>query len=453
MKSNRVLLDGNVYSSIGQYLANGGFKGLKKAFEIGPEAVIEEVRKAGLRGRGGAGFPTAQKWLSIRNHPCATKYLCCNGAEGEPGTYKDRYLLQRNPYSVIEGIAIAAYSIGVRKAFFCMKGIFTNELQAARRVLAESLDRGFIGPNAMGSGFDIDIELVVGPDDYLFGEEKALLEVIEGNLPWPRQVPPYIHGLFVSGNNENPTAVNNVETLANVPHIMRNGADWFRSFGTEDTPGTMIFTLSGDVKKPGVYELPMGTTLETLINKHGGGATGPIKAIFSGPSNPVILPEKVTTAMDFGSMKRAGSGLGSGGFTLYDESACMVKVAINFSRFLAIESCGQCNACKMGTAAVTRVLEGIERGELDASNVTEIKLWLSQVDNGARCYLASAEKYVIGSILSTFAEEIVAHASGGCKRPRNIILPKISSYNEASHEFTYHTAYWKDREKIAMKGP
>lgn len=451
MDTKQILLDGKVYSSIDQYIANGGFEGLKKALEMRPEAIIEEVRKSGLRGRGGAGFPTARKWQSIRDHACPTKYLCCNAAEGEPGTYKDRYLIQRNPYVVVEGIAIAAYAIGVKRAFLCVKGIFTKELEALRRALVEAFEKGYVGANAMKSGFDIDIALAPGPDDYLFGEEKALLEVVEGNLPWPRQVPPYIHGLFVTGNNENPTAVNNVETLANVPHIVSKGADWFRSIGTQDTPGTMIFTLSGDIKKPGVYERPMGTTLQALIDESGGGSSLKIKAVMSGPSNPVILPSRFDTPLDFGSMKKIGSGLGSGGFIVYDESACMLKVTLMFSRFLAIESCGQCNACKAGTATITEMLGRLEHGDLDMGNLEEIKLWLAQVDNGARCYLATAEKVAVASLLSSFADEIVAHEGANCPRPRKIILPKISSYDEAKHEFKYHTSYWEDREKTERK--
>jgi NADH-quinone oxidoreductase subunit F len=262
------ILSDEPVASVEDYLARGGGRGIAAARELAPEDVIERVRRSGLRGRGGAGFPTGIKWSTVREDPCPTKFVVCNAAEGEPGTFKDRWLLRRNPYLVVEGLGIAAYAIGAERAFIGIKGGFEREVARLTTAMEEMAARDLIGP--------APIELVRGPDEYLFGEEKALLEVIEGNDPLPRVVPPWMEGLFRRPDSPNPTAANNVETLANVPWIVDRGPEWFRSFGTQDSPGTMLFTLSGDVRFPGVYELPLGLTLGDLIEGRGrrrGGGT------------------------------------------------------------------------------------------------------------------------------------------------------------------------------------
>ena len=250
-------------------------------------------------------------------------------------------------------MAIAARAIGVRTAYLCLKKSFEQEIASVRRAMNEMAAAKCFGP--------VPIELVLGPEDYLFGEEKALLEVIEGAPAMPREadLPPYVQGLFVTGPTElNPAVVNNVETLSNVPYILRRGATWFRSIGTPDTPGTMVFTVSGDVQTPGVYELPMGTPLQELVFEHGGGPKPgrTLKALFSGVSNAVVLPSFLRTPMDFGSLQKAGSGLGSGGFIAYGDTVCMVRVAYKFSELLFVESCGQCTPCKFGTNQATYYL-------------------------------------------------------------------------------------------------
>ena len=250
MNDGTRLLLPDLVESLDAYVSREGGRALEKALTMAPGAIIAKIKRSGLRGRGGAGFPTGVKWATVADDPCPTKYLVCNGAEGEPGTFKDRFLLRNNPYQLLEGIAIAAHAIGGLKAYLCLKRSFEAEIASVQRALNE-----MTAARRLGS---IPIELVLGPEDYLFGEEKALLEVIEGGPAMPREAdrPPYLQGLFVTSPTEmNPVVVNNVETLSNVPHIIRRGANWFRLLGTADTPGTMLFTISGDVQKPGVYEL------------------------------------------------------------------------------------------------------------------------------------------------------------------------------------------------------
>ena len=295
-------------------LGRGG-KALVAALGSSPQAVIEEVNRSGLRGRGGAGFPTGVKWETVRSDPCPTKFVVCNAADGEPGTFKDRWLQRHNPYQVLEGIAIAALAVGASRAFIAIKRTFEREIGLLRRAIAEMRGSEMLGL--------VPIEIVSGPDEYLFGEEKALLEVIEGNDPLPRILPPYQVGLFARQRSTNPTVVNNVETLANVPHIIREGAEWFHSFGTETSPGTMVFTLCGDVLRPGIYELPLGLPLRTLLFDVGGGSPPgrAVKAVFPGASNTILTPDRFDTSLDFDSMRAVGSALGSAGFVVYDESA------------------------------------------------------------------------------------------------------------------------------------
>jgi NADH-quinone oxidoreductase subunit F len=361
-----ILLLDDPIRSLDDYIEGGGGRGLATALERAPEDVIEEVRRSGLRGRGGAGFPTGIKWRTVREDPCPTKYLVCNAAEGEPGTFKDRWLLRMNPYQVLEGLAIAAHAVGAKAAYLGIKAGFQREGERLEQAMREMGDRDLLGP--------IPIELVPGPDEYLFGEEKALLEVIEGNLPLPRIVPPWMEGLFREPGSPNPTAVNNAETLANVPHIIREGAGWFRSFGTEDSPGTMLFTLTGDVRHSGVYELPLGLTLRELVYGLGGGPPEgrELKAVFPGASSTVISPEQLDTPLGFDPMRAVGTALGSGGFVVYD-SACIVRATLSFSRFLYVESCAQCPACKHGTGAITGLLERTTRAR--AQTATSRPSW------------------------------------------------------------------------------
>jgi NADH-quinone oxidoreductase subunit F len=429
-----ILLPGKAIESLDSYLAGGGGLALTKALNIPREQVIAEVKKSGLRGRGGAGFPTGVKWASVAHDPCPTKYLVCNGAEGEPGTFKDRFLIRRNPYQLLEGIAIAAYAIGAKKAFLGMKKSFKQEAGRINQALDEMAAKGCLGSTP--------IDLILGPEDYLLGEEKALLEVIEGGDPMPREAefPPYVKGLFVTDPAElNPAVVNNVETLSNVPHILLHGAAWFRKFGTPDTAGTMVFTISGDVQTPGVYELPMGTPLNDLIMRHGGGIRSgrKLKAVFSGVSNCVILPSALNTPLDFGCMTSIGSGLGSGGLIVYDDTTCMVRVAHTFSRFLWLESCNQCTACKQGTNQATVYLSKLMAGSGDDFDMNYVIQGAMMAPHANRCYLPVEHSLLIPSILRNFSQEFAAHYNRGCQGCREIVLPKINDFDEQTRQFTY----------------
>jgi NADH-quinone oxidoreductase subunit F len=429
------LLGGSPVRSLDEYLANGGSEGLTTTLSRNPEEAIAEVKRSGLRGRGGAGFPTGTKWEAVRAAVPGPKHMVCNAAEGEPGTFKDRLLMRRNPYQVIEGLAIAAFAVGAEEAHIALKSSFEPELAAIRRAIDEMSTAGLLGT--------FPVEVHEGPEEYLFGEEKALLEVIEGNLPMPRILPPYQEGLFATPGSPHPTAVNNVETLANVPHIIRQGAEWFRRSGTESAPGTMLFTVCGDVQAPGVYELPLGTPLRTLVEEIAGGpADGRgVKAIFPGASAGVLTREHLDVPMDFDSMKLVGSGLGSAGFVVYDESACIVHALLDFSRFLWIESCAQCPACKLGTGAITAALERVERGEGSELDLTTALQRSRSVTDGQRCALPSGEAVLVSSCLGFFEDEFRDHLGRRCPRPRELPFPKLTGYDETGGRFIYDERY------------
>ncbi len=434
---DRFVLPDRPIESFEAYLEAGGGRALPKALAMTPAEVIAELKKSGLRGRGGAGFPTAVKWSTIANDPCPTKFFVCNSAEGEPGTFKDRMLMKRNPYQVLEGICIGAYAVHAKRAFIAMKRSFEEQFRAVRRALDEMNARGFLS---------VPIEVVRGPEDYLFGEERALLEVIEGKEAMPREkdLPPYVLGLFTGypsalPDRMNPTAVDNCETVSNIPHIIANGADWFRVIGSADTPGTMVFTISGDLLAPGVYELPMGTPMRELIEKRGGG-TRPghrVKAVFSGVTNGVLTADRLDTPLDFGSMRRAGSGLGSGGYIVYDDTACMVQVAHMWAEFLWKESCGQCTSCKDGGYTVTHLLEALIEGRGDSVTVEDILVAARKAPSGTRCFLPDELAQIVPSIIENYPEEFAAHFHRGCRDCLVPVLPKMHEYDEEKKVFTY----------------
>jgi NADH-quinone oxidoreductase subunit F len=435
MSDGRLIPTDEPVSSVDAYLERGGGRGLAAARALAPDEVIERVRLSGLRGRGGAGFPTGIKWRTVREDPCPTKYVVCNAAEGEPGTFKDRWLLRMNPYPVVEGLGIAALAVGAERAFIGIKAGFDREIDRLTSALKDMAAHDLVGP--------VPIELIPGPDEYLFGEEKALLEVIEGNDPLPRTVPPWMEGLFRKPGSPNPTVANNVETLANVPGILDRGPGWFRSLGTEDSPGTMLFTLSGDVRYPGVYELPLGGSLRELIEGVGGGVPGGrrLKAVFPGASNTIISSAQLDTPLGFDTMRAVGTGLGSGGFVVYDDSACIVRATLAFSRFLYVESCAQCPACKHGTGAITELLERIDRGEGSEADVETILARAFTVTDAQRCALPTGESLIAQSAVQVFGAEFVEHFGGPCPRPRDIPVPKIVDFDPHAGEFRYDERY------------
>jgi NADH-quinone oxidoreductase subunit F len=419
MEAN-LLLPGTPYASLDDYLAAGGGRALAAAREHGPEWVVDQLERAGLRGRGGAGFPTAAKWRSVlRAGPeLGDRYAVANGAEGEPGTFKDRPLLRANPYQVLEGLAIAATVIGARETFVAVKASFAPEIEALERALREMADADLLG--------DAPVSLVGGPEEYLFGEEKALLEVIEGNDPMPRWLPPYLHGLFATTPQEgwsavtqpdeqpdrtgsNPTLVNNVESLANVPLVLDRGPDWYGSIGTPDTPGPLLCTVVGDVAHAGFGEIEPGTTLRDVIEVLGGGPrTGhAIKAVLSGVSNPVLAANGLDAPVSYDGLAAAGGGLGSAGFIVFDDTRSMLSVARMVSRFLYVESCGQCRACKFGTGEITRHLDALAGAGTGSFDIEVIGQRLRDVTNQNRCFLGEEEQRVISSLLRTFPEDFV----------------------------------------------
>lgn len=439
LPSSILLPDDAPVDSLDTYLARGGGEAFRRARTTDPAAIVDELRRAGLRGRGGAGFPTGVKWSGVRTDPAHTKFVCANAAEGEPGTFKDRYLLRMNPYQVIEGLAIARYVLGARRAYLGVKGLFAREVATIRSALDELAAR-----SDMAEG----IELVLGPDEYLFGEEKALLAVVEGGLPLPRVFPPHIHGLFgqAYGNTgeetHNPTVVDNVETLAHVTQIVRHGAEWFRGFGTSDTPGTMVFTVSGDVQQPLVTELPLGLTLRQLVEDVAGGPPQGrrVKAVFPGLANAVLTQDQLGATLGFDAMRRAGSALGSGGFIVYDDTVCMVHVAWLFSHFLHVESCGQCPPCKLGSKRITERLARLLDGSGAYHDLDDIVATVSWVPNGRLCSLATSESVMVDSILAAFPEDFEAHLRGRCDLAHDRVLPKMTDY-EPGQGFTYDRTY------------
>jgi NADH-quinone oxidoreductase subunit F len=431
------LLPERPIASIDEWLATDvGGLGVERAQSIGPQATIDLVQRSGLRGRGGAGFPTGRKWASIAapGPSAGPRYVVCNAAEGEPATFKDRALMRANPYQLVEGMIIAAFAVGAAEAYICLKASFEREIAAVTRAVEEFQRAGICQ--------DCQVTVVSGPEEYLFGEEKAMLEVIEGKPPLPRLLAPYEHGLFAGGPQEgweavggrqatatsNPTLANNAETLSNVPHILVHGADWFRSMGTAESPGTIVCTMVGDVVAPDVGELEMGTALGDAIDAVGSGvgAGRRMKAAFSGVANPVLTDEHLGVGLSYEAMRAAGSGLGAAGFWVLDDTACMVNAVLQISRFLYVESCGQCPPCKLGSEDITGRLERIESGAGDELDIEQMQGWLVRITDGARCYLATQEQRVIASVLERFPEEVVAHIEDErCARPRPLLLPKL----------------------------
>jgi NADH:ubiquinone oxidoreductase subunit F (NADH-binding) len=345
--------------------------------------------------------------------------------------------MRANAYQLVEGVAIAAFAIGARHAYIGVKAAFEWERLALENALAEMADAGLAA--------EIPITIVAGPSEYLFGEEKALLEVIEGRPPLPRLLPPYEHGLFAvapqlgweptegePGHREldqsNPTSVNNCETLCNVPHILARGADWFRSMGTVASPGTIVTTVVGDVARPGYAEVEMGTPLRQVIEEVGGGALDAhrIKAAFSGVANPVLTADRLDTPLSYEAMAAAGTGLGAAGYAVYDETACMVAVAHAFSRFLFVESCGQCPACKLNSEEITNRLAVIDACRGGDDDLEVIGARLREVTDANRCYLGTEEQLLVSSILRSFPEEFADHVEGDCPRHRpDLVVPLI----------------------------
>ena len=431
MGPTNIVLPNRPITTLREYLARGGGDGIDAARALGPDATIAEIVASGLRGRGGAGFPTGRKWESVRAATAGRHYAVANGAEGEPATFKDRTLMRRDPYRIVEGLAIAAFCVDAPAAYIGLKRSFTTEADSLRRAAVELGETGLLG--------DLAVTIVEGPDEYLFGEEKALLEVIEGRDPLPRLLPPWQHGLFATvtmgweagtaaggGQLSNPTLVNNVETLAAATHICARGATWYRSLGTPDSAGTIITTVVGDVQVPGVHEVELGTPFNELIELCGGAQPNrTLKAAFSGVSNAVLPAARFATPLAYEAMAAAGSGLGAAGFVVYDDSADMVAVAAELTRFLAVESCGQCPPCKSGSMQLTELLTRIAHGHGSDADLERIRTLLTSVTDANRCFLGTEVQQLVASVLREFPTEFVDHLERHQPPARDIVVPKL----------------------------
>ena len=398
----------------------GNGSGLDAARKLGPMAVIEDLQAAGLRGRGGAGFPTATKWTTAlrgRSDDLPTTVVV-NAAEGEPGSYKDRALLQRNPYAVLEGALIAAFVVGADRVLIGTRASFVDEIAILEAAIADVQDAGWTD--------DVDLFVVGGPEEYLVGEETGLLEVIDGRPPFPRVAPPYRRGVDevpvdVSDVLEPPpTLVNNVETCAHVAAIMAEGPTWFRDFGTDASPGTVVCTVSGPgVKQAGVGEYAFGTPLQTIVHELGGGVHDghEIIAVLPGVANPMVPGSLLATLATYEDMSAIGSGFGCGAFLVYDDRTDLAALAQGVSRFLAVESCGQCTPCKQDGVAISTRLERVRRSEGEPRDLVTVAENLDTITNSARCFLAEQHQRVVGSILRGFAPAFRAHVEPGHEVP------------------------------------
>jgi NADH-quinone oxidoreductase subunit F len=395
---------------ISVYESVGGYQAYRKAlFEHKPADIIEAVKKSGLRGRGGAGFPTGMKWGFVPKNSGKPVYLCVNADESEPGTFKDRLLIERDPHQLLEGTMISAYALGCHQAFIYIRGELIAEARLLKAGVDEAYERGYLGKNILGSGYDLDLLVHRGAGAYICGEETALLESLEGRRGHPRLKPPFpaLVGLYQS-----PTVINNVETLANIPHIIHHGADWFASIGTARNTGTRLYSVSGQIKRRGVYEFPMGITLRELIYEHCGGMHEgrKLKAIVPGGSSvPVLTADQLDVRLDFDSVAEAGSMLGSAAVIVMDDSTCMVKAARRITRFYSEESCGQCSQCREGTEWLYQILTRIEAGKGGAGELELLLDICAAMKAKTICPLSDAAAMPVESYVRKFYEEFDAH--------------------------------------------
>ncbi len=409
---SRVLrpLDGDAWD-IQAYVKTGGYEVWKRIVrERQPQQVIEEIKRAGLRGRGGAGFPTGVKWDKVLNHRVKERYFVCNAGEHEPGTFKDRHLLKHVPHQLIEGCLIASFTVGAKASFIYLNHEYHDEEQNLRRAMSLAREQGLLGKNILGTGLDLDIEIFSGHGSYVAGEETAMLESMQGRPAMPRQKPPFYPTDF--GLYGKPTLVNNVETLCNIPLILRNGASWFSEVGTPKCPGTMLFSLSGSVMRPGVYELPLGTPLRVLVEQCGGGvgAGRTVKAVFpGGPAFSMVTGDQLDLAMDFDTLKAAGTGLGSAGVIVVDDATCMVAKTLHYSNFFKGESCGQCPPCRMGTINLATILTKIEQGEGTDKDLDTLRQICGFVKGTGYCTLVTGAAVLVQSALKIFPQEFEDH--------------------------------------------
>ncbi len=402
------------------YRAHGGFRSLRKAFSMKPEEVVEEVKKANVKGRGGAGFPAGVKWSFVPQTD-GPRYLCINADEGEPGTFKDRYLLSDDPFRVIEGAVIAGYAVGLTHGYVYMRGEFGFIAKEFDKALDDARKAGYLGKNIMGTGYSFDLTVHLGAGAYICGEETALIESIEGKPGRPRLKPPFpaVEGVFAK-----PTVVNNVETIACVALILEIGGDKFHELGVEGDGGVKLFGLSGHVKNPGVYEFPVGKNLKEFIYEEGGGILDdrPLKGVIpGGSSTPILLPDEIDVPMTFAGLQAAGSMLGTGCATIIAEPTCIVQVSYRIAAFYAHESCGQCTPCREGCSWMAAIIKQIEQGIGREEDIDLILSICDQIQGRTICPLGDAAAMPIRALVTKFRSEFEQHVrSGRCPTPETL---------------------------------
>ena len=394
---------------INEALGYGAYQGLLKALSMTQQEVIDEVLAAGLRGRGGGGFPTGRKWQFALNQNSAEKYVVCNGDEGDPGAFMDRSILEGNPLAVIEGMAIAGYAIGAQNGYFYVRAEYPTAVARLRKAIEEAKEIGLLGENILGTGFSFDVHIRLGAGAFVCGEETALLNSIEGKRGMPRPRPPFpaVKGLW-----QKPSIINNVETLACVPYILREGAAKFASMGTERSKGTKVFALGGKVNNVGLVEIPMGTTVRDLIFEIGGGIPNgkEFKAIQTGgPSGGCLTAKDLDTPIDFDNLVALGSMMGSGGAIVMDEDNCMVDVAKFYMEFICDESCGKCSPCRIGTKRILEILEKITKGQGTLQDLSDLEDLSEAVKANSLCGLGQTAANPVLSTMRQFKDEYIAH--------------------------------------------
>lgn len=406
--------------TIEHYLETDGYEALRRAVdEMSPQDVIDVIDASGLRGRGGAGFPTGRKWSFIPKDSPKPRYVVANCDEGEPGAFHDREMMETDPHALLEGLAIASYAIGGRKAFIYCRGEFVGAYERLETAIREAYGRGFLGEEILGTDFHCDIVLHRGAGGYICGEETALLESLEGYRGMPRSRPPFpaVEGLYAS-----PTVVNNTQTLMAVPPIVLRGAEWFRQWGTEKSPGTAVCSVSGAVRKPGNFEVPMGTTVRELIELAGGVDARGMKAFCpGGSSTPMLTEEHLDMPMDYESVQAAGSALGATAVIVIPKTACIVRTVWRWMGFYEHESCGKCTPCREGTYWLWHVLRRIEQGEGSARDLELLQSVSDNMTGRALCALADFATGPVVSSLKYFREDYEAHVrEGACPLSPNL---------------------------------
>lgn len=407
--------------NIDEYIAADGYKAIEKALSMKPEAVIDEIRISGLRGRGGAGFPTWFKWNATRRHPGDRKYLVCNADEGDPGAFMDRSVLEGDPHSLIEGMIIGGYAIGANYGVIYCRAEYPLAIKRLETAMAQAREKGFLGENILNSGFDFDLRIKAGAGAFVCGEETALLASLEGERGMPRLKPPFpsAHGYW-----QMPTDINNVETLANVPWIIYNGGAAFGAMGTEKSKGTKVFALAGKIKKGGLVEVPMGLTLREVIYDIGGGIKNDrkFKAVqMGGPSGGCIPAELIDTPVTYEDINKTGAIVGSGGMIVMDEDTCMVDMARYFLNFTRDESCGKCNYCRIGTKRMLEILERITEGKGEDGDIEKLEELANKIKDGSLCGLGQTAPNPVLTTIRYFRNEYEDHiynkkcTAGSCK--------------------------------------